>query len=88
MADFAKLFHFDEIGQVLLKLDDGDEGPEVRIYFQPENLGVCSTAFNFAEDEKGTEWDKAEKAFALLDSEKVKSIVSNVLKDISKLGEA
>lgn len=88
MADFAKLFHFEDIGQVLVKLDDGDEGPEVRIYFHPENLGICSTAFNFEEDEKGTEWEKAEKAFELVDEKTAEGVVLELLKVTPKFGEA
>lgn len=86
MTDFAKLFQFEEIGQVLVKLDDGDEGPEVRIYFQPENLGVCSTAFNFEEDQKGTEWEKAEKAFEMVDEKTALSVVTELLKVTPKFG--
>ena len=88
MTDFAKLFHFEEIGQVLVKLDDGDEGPEVRIYFQPDGLGVCSTAFNFKEDEEQTEWDKAEKAFEMVDEKTALGVVTELLKTFSKFGEA
>lgn len=87
MADFAKLFQFEKIGQVLVKLDDGDEGPEVRIYFQPENLGICSTAFNFKEDEKGTEWEKAESAFKMVDEKTAEGVVRELLKVTPKFGE-
>lgn len=88
MTDFAKLFQFEEIGQVLVKLDDGDDGPEVRIYFQPENLGICSTAFNFEEDETGSEWDKAEKAFELVDEKTALGVVTELLKVTPKFGGA
>jgi hypothetical protein len=82
MSDFAKLFTFDDLGQVLVKLDDEDDGPEVRLYFKPEGLGVCSTAFTFNKNADGTEWDKAEKAFALIDHNQAESIVREILKTI------
>jgi len=82
VSKFAKLFEFDDIGQVLVKRDDGDNGAEVRIYFQPEGLGVCSTAFNFEPSGDETEHDKADKAFAIIDQDKAESIVRNTLKTI------
>lgn len=52
MNYFAKLFEFEDLGQVLVMLDRGDDGPEVRLYFKPNGLGVCSVACsNFPGDE-------------------------------------
>ncbi|HEP9000241.1 TPA: hypothetical protein VDU89_006973, partial [Pseudomonas aeruginosa] len=52
MNYFAKLFEFEDLGQVLVMLDRGDDGPEVRLYFKPDGLGVCSVACsNFPGDE-------------------------------------
>ena len=51
MSKFAKLFEFEDLGQVLVKLDDGDDGPEVRTYFVPDGFGVCSIAMTFKSDE-------------------------------------
>lgn len=84
MGIFAKLYQFDSVGQVLVKLDDEENGPEVRLYFQPEGLGVCSSAFNFKADENGSEWDKAEQAFELVDAEKAEKIVLGVLETLPK----
>ncbi|EKF8202512.1 hypothetical protein PBR95_000485 [Pseudomonas aeruginosa] len=64
MKQFAKLFEFEDLGQVLVMLDRGDDGPEVRLYFKPKGLGVCSVAcsnFPGGEDEQ---WDHAESGFA------------------------
>lgn len=80
--DFAKLFKFDDIGQVLVKVDDGEDGAEVRVYFQPKGLGVCSTAFTFKADEDEDENDKADKAFERIDEAKAYTIVTEVLKTI------
>lgn len=80
--DFAKLFRFDDVGQVLIKLDDGEDGPEVRVYFRPKGLGVCSTAFTFKPDEHEDENDKADKAFEMIDENKARTIVTEVLKTI------
>ena len=60
---FAKLYGTDA-DQVLVKLDAGENGnPEVRTYFKPDGLGVCSIAAE-REDDSGASWDKAEKMFA------------------------
>ena len=62
MNQFAKLFEFEDLGQVLVKLDDGDDGPEVRTYFVPDGFGVCSIAMTFKPDYQDDKWAKAEKA--------------------------
>ncbi|MDT0501609.1 MULTISPECIES: hypothetical protein [unclassified Halomonas] len=60
---FAKLFESPKYGQTLAKLDTHQEEhtPEVRFYVQPKNLGVCSFALGFKDDDRG--WELAEQAF-------------------------
>ncbi|MCY1341525.1 hypothetical protein D9M68_138720 [compost metagenome] len=81
MERFAKLYEFEGIGQVLVKLDSGDSGPEVRFFFSPPGLGVCSLAVNFQGDEDG-QWDAAEMAFDMVDEAKAKDMVEEALKTI------
>jgi hypothetical protein len=71
MTMFAKLFG-PETDQVLVKLDAApDSGaPEIRIYFQPPGLGVCSFALGFDDTEDG--WDKAEAAFQKMDEDEAR----------------
>lgn len=57
---FAKLFETD-IGQILVKVDDGDSGPEVRFYFTHDGFGVCCTALEFSDNDEGKE--EARKVF-------------------------
>lgn len=71
MKDFAKLFRFDDIGQVLVTLDEaeGDDvsGPEIKISFIPKGFGVSAVKLaNFGTD-KDEAWNKAEKAFDTID---------------------
>lgn len=81
---FAKLFGHDN-DQVLMKLDTGKEGnPEVRVFFEPEGLGVCSWALEFEDSEDG--WDKAEKAFAAFEKEEILKIVSELKQSIGEIG--
>lgn len=82
MSKFAKLFEFEDLGQVLVKLDDGDDGPEVRTYFVPDGFGVCSIAMTFKSDEQDDNWAKAEKAFAMVNREKARILVDEVLTKI------
>lgn len=82
MSDFAKLFSFDDLGQVLVMLDSGDNGAEVRIYFMPPGLGVCAVNYSFHEGVDGSEWDKADRAFAMVDRERAEAIVRETLKTI------
>ena len=60
MSDkFAKLFDT-KYGQILVlrqgaEVDDGEEnlGDEVRVFMQPDGLGVCSIAAKFKDTESG-----------------------------------
>ena len=66
---FAKLFERKE-KQVLVKIDQGDGlKPEVRFFFQPKGLGVCSAAIEYNDDSEKS-WDSADKFFDGVDEEK------------------
>ncbi len=69
---FAKLYGDDD-GQVLVKLGASDTGPEIRFYFQPPDLGVCSVAVGFKDTDEG--WDKAEAVFAATTEEGARKVV-------------
>lgn len=60
MSDFAKLYRAEDIGQVLVMLDSGDEGPEIGFHFKPAGLGVCAVKLGFPDTEDG--WKLAEQA--------------------------
>lgn len=75
---FAKLFET-EIGQVLVKIDEKDNTPEVRIFFEPDGLGVCSVALEFKDDESGNAWDKADNCFEKTDQDVAVSMIKKVL---------
>jgi hypothetical protein len=78
---YAKLFDNAQYEQILIKLDSDDDGkPEVRIYFAPDGLGVCSIAISFSDDSEG--WEKAEKSFNLIDNEKAVKMVDGALKGL------
>lgn len=76
---FAKLYGTDT-DQVLVKLDHNDEedAPELRIYFQPPDLGVCFAALRWT-DNSDESWDLAEEAFAKMDEEAARKIVNEQL---------
>lgn len=75
---FAKLYEPVVGQQILVKLDEYDDGFEVRVYCQPEGLGVCSTALKYPDTEGG--WDKAQKAFDSMTEEKAIEIAGMVMK--------
>tara|TARA_R110000851_G_C12840540_1_gene541700 strand:+ start:179 stop:421 length:243 start_codon:yes stop_codon:yes gene_type:complete len=76
---FAKLYET-ELGQILVKLDEGDDGPEARYYFVPKDLGVCSVAVNFKGED---DWEKADRYFKTITEEKALSVVKGVLETIA-----
>jgi len=67
---FAKLFEFEDIGQVLVlrKTDDNDK-PCVRYICQPEadGIGTCSITVPFVDSDNGNA--QADKAFEAVDEE-------------------
>ncbi len=79
---FAKLFDIDTIGQVLVKIDASDEGtPEVRVYVEPPDLGVCSFALGWKDNDDG--WDKAQACFDAFDEAKAAEMAGKVLDSIN-----
>ena len=79
---FAKLYETKELGQILVKLDQNEESlPEIRYFFEPENLGVCSMAISFKDSE--TAWDNAEKVFDLMNEGKAIEAVRKVLDEMN-----
>jgi len=74
---FAKVYETEKYGQILAKIDsaetDNESGAEVRFYFHPEGLGVCSVALFFPDTDKG--WDGSDKFFLGLDREQCENIV-------------
>lgn len=59
---FAKLFDDETHGQLLVKFDQDEIGrPEVRLFCEPENLGVCSTALSW--DDAEDDWTNAQAVF-------------------------
>lgn len=81
---FAKLFETEEFGQILVKLDQSEDDcvPEVRIYFEPEDFGVCSNATKYCDNKKG--WSSAEKYFNELDQSTAMSIVNGVIQRLDR----
>lgn len=67
MKDFAKVFAT-QYGQVVVFLQANEEGhPEIRMFSQPQGLGVCSAAFGYDDSDDG--WAAAEKGFELVTAE-------------------
>lgn len=81
---FAKLFDT-EIGQVLVKIDVNDEYfPEVRFYFKPEGLGLCSVALEYKdEDDIDSAWSKAEFNFNKIDESSALKMVQRVTGELN-----
>ena len=77
---FCKILDCEVNGQILIKIDTNDDDkPEVRVYFEPADLGVCSIAFSFDGDDA---WDKADKAFKNMKVEDISHVISETLKGL------
>ena len=65
LTPFCKLFDIQDYGQILIKIDESESrDPEIRVYAQPNGLGVCSLAVTF------DDWETADAFFTGLDEEK------------------
>ena len=82
---FAKLYETTEVGQVLVMLDSSNDEavPEVKFYFEPPELGVCSVGLKFEDSDSG--WDKAEKCFSDIDEEKAINVVREPINKIAQV---
>ena len=69
---FAKLYGAPD-DQVLVKIDRADDGPEVRFYFEPKGLGICSFALGFPDTDAG--WGAAESVFDAVDESKAREAI-------------
>lgn len=69
MSDFAKLYRADDVGQILVTLDTGDDGPAVKFSFKPQELGVCAVSLTFEKRPDEEQWEAAKRAFAKVDEE-------------------
>jgi hypothetical protein len=84
---YAKLFGPDD-NQVLVLLDQSDEGPCVKIHCQPPGLGICATTFGFPEKEYATideAWTKAEKCFAEMDESRATKVADALKAQVADL---
>ena len=83
---FAKLYETEELGQVLVTLDSCDEfdGMEIRYYFMPKDMGVCSAAMQFKSKSGDLDFacDKAEAAFEKVDEEQALKFVNTLLEEL------
>lgn len=80
---FAKLYDHSKYGQVLVKIDQNEDGcPEVRTYFEPEGLGVCSLAMKYKDSDEG--WDQAEAVFEEFEVEHAEKIIETALNTIKQ----
>lgn len=76
---FAKLYGEDD-DQVLVVIQEGDTGPEVKISTVPEGFGICSMAAQFSDNEQG--WDKAQAAFDDIGEDEARQYASGIVKAV------
>lgn len=75
---FAKLYET-ELGQILVKQDEGEDGAEVRIFFKPEGCGVCTLALSWGDDDSETQWSKADSVFNNVTEESATNLVRDTM---------
>jgi len=78
---FCKVFG-PEHDQVLVKCDVTDDGPEIRVFFEPPNLGLCSFAIQFMHEDEDTAFKQRDAAFQEITEEKARDGVSRVMRSL------
>lgn len=75
---FAKLFDTKRFGQIcVISGNDNDESaPEIRLYFKPEDMGICSQAIIFGDTVNG--YKNRDRAFKLMDEETAERLIEKV----------
>jgi hypothetical protein len=84
MKNFAKLINTDR-GQVLALREQGDDGPQITISFDPglKELSVSSVALKFSDNEKGEK--SRDSAFDKLSDEDMKKIAFEAIDHTARL---
>jgi hypothetical protein len=84
MEKFAKVFDSEDFGQIVLIMQSADETgkPELRVFFKPESLGVCSLTLSYSDTDEG--WDNCESNFNNADLEFTEGLVKPILEQISE----
>ena len=78
---FAKLYET-KVGQILVKVDSDDNGAEVRLFFEPKGLGVCSVSYNWPELPEDEQWDMADETFESMSEDLAIKVVSSILDNL------
>jgi len=79
MDIFAKLFTHPTMGQILVTIGRSPDHKhvEVRYHYMPPGLGVCSSAFQWPDDDQ---WEAAEEHFAAVTEESAAAFVAPQIK--------
>lgn len=82
---FAKLYESGIYGQILVKRGSSNEecAPEVRFYFKPPGLGLCSTALTFNDNDEGN--DSADELFERVTLELAEETVGNLIAEFETM---
>ena len=80
---FCKVFNTEDLGQIMVMKDTGDNGPEVTVYFQPENMNVCSMSTYWKNDHADVQWQKCNSTFEMMTKERCIDSVRKVMNDLA-----
>lgn len=67
---------------VVMRRQDKDGGPEVRLYFKPEGMGVCEFGIGFRDDTPGDASKRMDKAFNSLDGQEAVILIDSYMKSM------
>lgn len=84
MSNYTRIFlnrRYQQI--VVMRRQDKDGGPEVRIYFQPEGMGVCEFGIGFRDDVPGDAAERLDRAFVGLNGQAAVELVDGYMANMA-----
>lgn len=84
---YSKTFknrRFEQI--VVMRRQDKDGGPEVRLYFKPDGMGVCEFGIGFRDDTPGDAAERLDKAFNSIDGQEAVILIDSYMESMQRRG--
>ena len=82
---YCKVFKNKRYTQIVaMRRQDKDGGPEVRLYFEPEGMGVCEFGIGFRDDEPGDAAERLDRAFESLNGNQAVELIDGYMNHMQR----
>jgi hypothetical protein len=85
MTNFVRTFSSKRYTQIIaMRRQDKDGAPELRLYFQPDGMGVCEFGIGLRDDLPGDAGKRIDEAFATLNGQAATEMVDGYMNHTNK----